>query len=32
MKFFTEVALPEGSSLVGKKLDEVDTSGATARG
>ncbi|MFN3292828.1 MAG: SLC13 family permease [Gemmobacter sp.] len=24
MKFFTEVALPEGSSLVGKRLDEVD--------
>jgi di/tricarboxylate transporter len=24
MKFFTEVALPEGSSLVGKKLDEID--------
>ncbi|MFN6976947.1 MAG: SLC13 family permease [Gemmobacter sp.] len=24
MKFFTEVAVPEGSSLVGKKLDEVD--------
>ncbi len=24
MKFFTEVALPEGSSLIGRKLDEVD--------
>lgn len=24
MKFFTEVALPEGSSLIGKRLDEVD--------
>jgi di/tricarboxylate transporter len=24
MKFFTEVALPEGSSLAGKALDEVD--------
>jgi di/tricarboxylate transporter len=24
MKFFTEVALPEGSSLVGKSLDEID--------
>jgi di/tricarboxylate transporter len=24
MKFFTEVALPEGSSLAGKTLDEVD--------
>ncbi|WP_028029165.1 SLC13 family permease [Gemmobacter nectariphilus] len=24
MKFFTEVALPEGSTLIGKRLDEVD--------
>ena len=24
MKFFTEVALPEGSALIGKRLDEVD--------
>lgn len=24
MKFFTEVAIPEGSTLVGKRLDEVD--------
>lgn len=24
MKFFTEVALPEGSSLIGKKIEEVD--------
>ena len=24
MKFFTEVALPEGSALTGKRLDEVD--------
>jgi len=24
MKFFTEVAIPEGSSLIGKTLDEVD--------
>jgi di/tricarboxylate transporter len=24
MKFFTEVAVPEGSSLIGRKLDEVD--------
>jgi di/tricarboxylate transporter len=24
MKFFTEVAVPEGSTLVGKRLDEVD--------
>ncbi|WP_417627578.1 SLC13 family permease [Pararhodobacter aggregans] len=24
MKFFTEVALPEGSSLIGKRLEEVD--------
>ena len=24
MKFFTEVALPDGSSLIGKRLDEVD--------
>jgi di/tricarboxylate transporter len=24
MKFFTEVAVPEGSSLIGKRLDEVD--------
>ncbi|MFC0201956.1 SLC13 family permease [Paracoccus rhizosphaerae] len=24
MKFFTEVAIPEGSSLIGKGLDEVD--------
>jgi di/tricarboxylate transporter len=24
MKFFTEVAVPEGSSLIGKKIDEVD--------
>lgn len=24
MKFFTEVALPEGSSLIGKRLDETD--------
>ena len=24
MKFFTEVALPEGSSLVGRSLDEID--------
>lgn len=24
MKFFTEVALPEGSALIGRRLDEVD--------
>lgn len=24
MKFFTEVAIPEGSSLIGKRLDEAD--------
>ena len=24
MKFFTEVAVPEGSSIIGKRLDEVD--------
>ena len=24
MKFFTEVAVPEGSSLIGRKLDEID--------
>ncbi|MCC5986971.1 MAG: SLC13 family permease [Pararhodobacter sp.] len=24
MKFFTEVALPEGSSLIGRKLDEIE--------
>jgi di/tricarboxylate transporter len=24
MKFFTEVALPEGSGLIGRKLDEID--------
>ncbi|MEZ5912304.1 MAG: SLC13 family permease [Paracoccaceae bacterium] len=31
MKFFTEVALPEGSALIGKKIDEVDIFKRSAR-